>query len=434
MTLFSISRFGLAFCLAILPTALSAESLWSGVSDESDIKEIRGFSAKLEVTDSEKSLVLTGLEVSDHSYRWASIPAPGGSWDLAKSKAVESKISNEGTAPVEVMFWAVGTHGWSGVGDFAKLAPGESRRFACALQENYPDGAAKVNPAEMVKLQLMVRSNASDLKIRINESKATGEAIEWVRPPGRLEVPAVEKGAPTAGRRVQYQVPNESSRGIFGALYLPVDWEKGESYPVIVEYPGNIFFNQKCYSTGRPDQCDMGYGMSEGKGAIWLSLPFIDRDRGMIVENGFGNADDTMNLCLEAVADIMARYGGDPDNLILTGFSRGSIACGYIGLRTDEIGRLWKGIHGCQHYDGSSWKESNMADAVERAKRFRGKAIYQTDNSQEKYQPVVDATASDVNWTWDQSGLGFHATAMFLDDRPSTLRLRKWYRELIQSH
>lgn len=31
----------------------------------------------------------------------------------------------------------------------------------------------------------------------------------------------------------------------------------------------------------------------------------------------------------------------------------------------------------------------------------------------------MDATSPIFKWTWTESGLGYHATAMFLDDRPS---------------
>ena len=70
-----------------------------------------------------------------------------------------------------------------------------------------------------------------------------------------------------------------------------------------------------------------------------------------------------------------------------------------------------------------------MAGALERATRFKGLAVFQTDNSQSKFQAVMDAMKTDV--TWVDSGLGAHATAMFLDDRPSTLQLREWFRALV---
>ena len=71
-----------------------------------------------------------------------------------------------------------------------------------------------------------------------------------------------------------------------------------------------------------------------------------------------------------------------------------------------------------------------MDGAVQRAPRFQGTAIAQIDNSQKKYQPVVDATDPKVAWTWLDSGLGYHATAMFLDDRPAMVELRKWFAEV----
>jgi hypothetical protein len=56
---------------------------------------------------------------------------------------------------------------------------------------------------------------------------------KWVRPANRIDVPDMGEGEPV------------------------------KRYPVIAEYPGNICFHAKaCWSTGRPEQCQMGYGMS----------------------------------------------------------------------------------------------------------------------------------------------------------------------------
>jgi len=129
------------------------------------------------------------------------------------------------------------------------------------------------------------------------------------------------------------------------------------------------------------------------------------------------------------VADVCTKFGGDRENVVLAGFSRGAIACGYIGLRNDRIAALWKGFHACQHYDGDGWNGATLPGAIERARRFRGKAVFQTDNSEETFRPVMDVMNTHV--TWVQSGLGFHSTAMFLDDRPSTQQLREWFRQLV---
>jgi hypothetical protein len=228
---------------------------------------------------------------------------------------------------------------------------------------------------------------------------------------------------------VRYRLQADKKSRIYCILNLPADWKRGKKYPVIVEYPGNVFFGPACYSTGLPEQCVIGYGMTKGNGAICLGMPFVDRAQGGVAENGWGNADDTSDYAMRAVAEICDRFGGDRENLVLTGFSRGAIACGYIGLRNQKIAALWKGFHACQHSDGANWNGSTMEGAIERAARFRGQGVFQTDNSPEKFQPVMDAMKTKVIWA--QSGLHFHSTAMFLDDRPSTQQLRDWFWNLV---
>ena len=208
-------------------------------------------------------------------------------------------------------------------------------------------------------------------------------------------------------------------------MYLPRDWEPGDAYPLIIEYPGNIFFTPSCYSTGLPDQCAIGYGMTKGTGAIWVSLPFIDRAAGTIAENGWGNPADTADYAVDVVEQMGDSFGGDRRNVVLTGFSRGAIACGFIGLRNDRIASLWQAFHLCQHFDGDGWRGATMESAIGRAGRFRGVSVFHTDNSEEKVRPVTEAM--NVPTTFVQSGLGAHSTAMFLDDRDSTKALRRWF-------
>ena len=65
--------------------------------------------------------------------------------------------------------------------------------------------------------------------------------------------------------------------------------------------------------------------------------------------------------------EVCDNFGGDRDDVVLTGFSRGAIACGYIGLRNDHVAALWKGFHACQHYDGAGWNGATMEGAMKRA-------------------------------------------------------------------
>ncbi len=373
---------------------------------------------------------------------WANIPAPVAGWDFGTRSTVSAEITNTGSTRAGVMFWLVGDQGWSAVVDVATLAPHEVHTFSCNLRATYPDGTPKLNPSKVKHVQVMlaepVPSKSGEylspkitcpISVEIRRLTAEGIQPEWKRPPGRIDVPLVEDTDPAPGKRVRYRLPGDETGHIYGILNLPEDWVPGRSYPVIAEYPGNIFYGAACYSTGMPEQCVIGYGMTKGKGAICLALPFLDRATGRIAENGWGNADDTADYALRMVSEVCSKFGGDRENVVLTGFSRGAIACGYIGLRNERIAALWKGFHACQHYDGANWNGSTMPGALERAARFRGKAVFQTDNAESKFQPVMDVMKTSATWT--QSGLGFHSTAMFLDDRPSTRQLREWFWQLV---
>jgi hypothetical protein len=431
------------FIIALLApmTALAADTattLTGHLRQAGDLGERRDLQAEW----NEGMLRLSTSRAERHA--WAVIPSPKGGWDLSRRASVKAEIINTGENPVGVMFWVVGDHGWSAVVDSAALAPKEKRTFSCNLRATYPDGTPKLNPGGVKQVQIMLNEALTSqgkerlspvitrpLVIEVRHLSAQGEAPEWKRPPGRIDVPAVADDLPSPGKRVRYRLAGDEKSGIYSVLNLPEDWLSGQKYPVIVEYPGNLFFAPACYSTGLPEQCVIGYGMTKGKGAICLGMPFVDRAAGKIAENAWGNADDTAEHAIRMVEEVCDKFGGDRDNVVLTGFSRGAIACGYIGLRHDRIAALWKGFHACQHSDGGGWNGATMAGAIERAARFKGRAVFQTDNSPEKYQPVMEAMKTRV--TWAQSGLNFHSTAMFLDDRASTRQLRTWFWDLVGS-
>ena len=417
--------------------------LWSHLSSTKQLADVRGMSAMIDDSGDHRVLRLgipnlnLPLGESVHDSRrgiaWVSVPPPADGWKLDRVANVQASVKNIGSKQALVTLWVVSPNGWSAVGGSANIPPQQATTLSCNLRETYPDKTAKIDPTRVTEIRIMVQRTAH-ATLEVSNLIATATADDWVRPAGRIDVPDMVVGKAAPGKRVRYQLPADSDTDIYSALYLPPGWEPGKRYPVIVEYPGNIFFTSRaCWSTGRPEQCVMGYGITLGKDAIWVSLPFVDRPAGEIAESGFGSnvGEDTTRYALSTIEDICTNWGGDPDNLFLCGFSRGAIACGYIGLRNEEIAKLWKGFVACQHYDGSRWRESRMEDAVKRAPRFAGRAIFQVDNSQQKYQPVADATDASVEWTWTQSGLGYHATAMFLDDRPLMKQLRAWYQALV---
>jgi hypothetical protein len=157
----------------------------------------------------------------------------------------------------------------------------------------------------------------------------------------------------------------------------------------------------------------MGYGIVSGTDTVWVSLPFIGREKGDIAESGFGsnNGDDTADYAVDVIEEICNQWGGDRNKLFLCGFSRGAIACGYIGLRNDKIASYWKGFVACQHSDASSWRQSRMEDAKIRAPRF--KLQRQTRRTIPKRSRIHRFTVKNRT----QRTLAPHVTLSFLSQR-----------------
>ncbi len=403
--------------------------LWNHIRDASGLGELRGVTVELDRRGPSRTIRLQVADSVQGRYAWVTVPAPARGWSLSRRKAVEARISNRGGRPVEAALWVVGGRGWDAVMEFAKLAPGESRQFVCDLRSSFPDGTPKVDPSQISQVQVMLRSPRSGDAVEVRALRATGQASPWVRPTTRIDVPDMRSGRPAPGRRVPYVLEGRRKDSAYSALYLPEDWKPGIRCPVIAEYPGNVFYDPSCYSTGRPERCVIGYGMTKGRGAIWVGLPFVDSKAEAVVEYGWGDAGATADYALRALDEICRKFGGDQSNVVLTGFSRGAIACGYIGLRNDRIARLWKGMHTCQHFDGDGWGGAAMPDAVERARRFAGREIFHTDNSSELLRRIM--IGAGIRAVYAESGLQAHSSAMFLDDRSSTLKLRGWFQTLV---
>lgn len=89
-----------------------------------------------------------------------------------------------------------------------------------------------------------------------------------------LVVPAMTEQAPAAGLRVKQTTSGYENTKVHHALYLPTDWKKGKKYPVIVEYAGNRWRT----SPGTVQGSKLGYGMSGGKGFIWICMPCLNNN------------------------------------------------------------------------------------------------------------------------------------------------------------
>jgi hypothetical protein len=161
--------------------------------------------------------------------------------------------------------------------------------------------------------------------------------------PADLENPAITSGEPAPGKMVLQALPTYTGTEVAHALFLPAEWTPGKRFPVIIEYLGN---------TARiRESKGIGYALSGGKGFIWAVLPFVSADGKQDMEWWWGDVKATVAYAKEAVPAICQQWGGDPAQVILVGYSRGAIACNYIGLHDDEIAKLWRAVIAASHYD-----------------------------------------------------------------------------------
>jgi hypothetical protein len=170
-----------------------------------------------------------------------------------------------------------------------------------------------------------------------------------------------------------------------------------------VEYPGNGGFKNKLGDTceGIPEGCHMGYGLSGGKGFIWVSLPFVEVMNGkkQTAIHWWGDVEETVRYCEAAAEQTCAQFGGDRQALILSGFSRGAIAVNFIGLHDDKIAALWRGFLSYSHYDGvrENWPYAgaDRASALVRLQRLHGRPQFIS----------AEMKTSDIEQYLEQSGV-----------------------------
>ena len=189
-----------------------------------------------------------------------------------------------------------------------------------------------------------------------------------------LVTPQMTKEAPAPGKRVRQVAPEFKGSQVYHSLYLPTDWQKEKTYPVLVEYTGNKF--PACGSSGEVKGANLGYGLSGGKGFIWVSMPYIQKRKKENAVTWWGDRQATIDYCKVNLPRICKEFGGDADNLFICGFSRGAIACSYIGLADDEIATFWKGIIAHDHFDGQrkwDYPNSDRSSALKRLARLKGR-------------------------------------------------------------
>jgi hypothetical protein len=248
-----------------------------------------------------------------------------------------------------------------------------------------------------------------------------------------LATPPTTPGGPAPGRRTRHSLPPWTSTDVHHTLYLPTDWKRGGRYPVIVEYAGNGNYRNRYgdISNGSVEGSNLGYGISGGRRFLWLCVPYINAVEKRNQELWWGDVDATVAYCKAAVRDACTRYGGDPDAVILTGFSRGAIACNYLGLRDDEIAGLWAALIPYSHYDGvrENWpyKDADRASALRRLARLRDRPQFIIhEGSVEPTREYLAAARLPGRFTFRALDFRNHNDAWTLRDIPERRELRTW--------
>lgn len=203
-------------------------------------------------------------------------------------------------------------------------------------------------------------------------------AVNLKTTPVDIRVPPVEDAEPAPGKRVKQQLPEYEGTKLFHVVALPTNWSRERTWPLLVEYPGNGPYENKLgdANSGFVEDCNLAYGLAGGRDYICLTLPFVDPVKKEHQRQWWGDAQATVDYCLAAVELVCREWGGDRDKLVLCGFSRGAIACNYIGLRNDKIAKLWNCFVAHSHYDGArrwNYADSDVASAGGRLARLKGR-------------------------------------------------------------
>jgi hypothetical protein len=253
--------------------------------------------------------------------------------------------------------------------------------------------------------------------------------------PADLEVPVARTGRPEPGVRRVQTTPGWEKTAVHHTLYLPADWVAGKRHPVLVEYAGNGGYRNAYgdVSEGTVEGCRLGYGVSGGRGFLWLCLPFVERsdDGWRNAAKWWGDIDETKRYCLATVREAYARGGGDEQAVVFCGFSRGSIAANFIGLHDDEIAALWRAFICHSHYDGVSehwpYAGADRAAARLRLQRLAGRPQFIShEGSTRATADWLQSTGIPGRWTFAAIPFRNHSPDWVLRDLPARREVRAW--------
>jgi predicted peptidase len=108
-------------------------------------------------------------------------------------------------------------------------------------------------------------------------------------------------------------------------VYLPAGFTTDKKWPVIIYLHGGA---ERGSDNRKPTQVGLGpvAGLSQGAFPFVVAFPQVDR-------GNFWAFPDMDARVMATVADVLARYGGDPDRVYLTGNSMGGYGTWLIAAR-----------------------------------------------------------------------------------------------------
>jgi len=124
--------------------------------------------------------------------------------------------------------------------------------------------------------------------------------------------------------------------------------------------------------------------------------------------------------------------------VVLCGFSRGALACNYLGLHDDQTSALWCGFFAYSHYDGVRrwpYPDSDLAAAERRLQRLgqRPQFICSEANSTHAVQAWLQPRTNLQHMTFSSTGFRNHNDSWILRPSPARESARSWLQQTVSS-
>jgi hypothetical protein len=164
-------------------------------------------------------------------------------------------------------------------------------------------------------------------------------------------------------------------------------------------------------------------------------FPYIDPVKKENVVWWWGSEDETIRYALTNLRRICERWGGDPGAVFFTGFSRGAIAAGYLGLRNDDVADVWLAFLPHSHADGGRFTPDGARERLARAKGRPTFITYGSKDDGKNESPKCVRLLRDLGFpVVDREIEGLHHTDLYFEqDTPVRREMRAWMQDVLKT-